>query len=75
MLADADLDAHPDHVADPGVEDGAFSIVTVPTAQRRRELIFDGAGGPLVDGLRRVADEWVVDRTEAGGDSDGDEDF
>lgn len=73
LLADADLDAHPDRVADPGVEDGAFSIVTVPTGRGRRELIFDGAGGPLVDGLCRVADEWMVDRTEATGD--GDEDF
>ena len=69
-LAEAEVDSHPTYLTDPGVEDGAFSIVTVPAAGSSRELVYDGASSPLVEGLRRVAEQWVDSADDADGDDE-----
>ena len=64
------LDSQPTYQTDPGVEDGAFTVVTARLAGASRELVYDGAISPLVEGLRRVAEQWVDTADCADGDDE-----
>lgn len=64
----ADPADQPAYLSDPGVEDGAFSVITLPTGSGSRELVLDGATTPLVQTLRQVAEDWLAGDFSGSGD-------
>ena len=56
-LQAADLPGQPPYQLDPGVEDGAFSVVTARLDGQVHEVIYEACAPPLVTFLRSVAEE------------------